>query len=192
METGPYECSSGPVNYNKVNTQTHTHTQHHHNSHFTIGEIFPQYSLSEMNSSAPAYGKGKSEVVGEVKRGCRAVGEECREVGDECREGAERLGKRAGVGEVQRLGKWRGWGSAERLGKCREVTEEWRGWGRVERLGKSAELGEERAFSGEYHDCKRSGTYRCTCCGTPLFHSAGVIAAPEANAAQIELWNSSG
>ena len=31
--------------------------------------------------------------------------------------------------------------------------------------------GTERAFSGEYNDCKDSGAYRCKCCGRELFRS---------------------
>ena len=31
--------------------------------------------------------------------------------------------------------------------------------------------GTERAFAGEYHDCKDQGTYRCICCGNELFSS---------------------
>ena len=31
--------------------------------------------------------------------------------------------------------------------------------------------GTERAFTGEYHDAKASGTYTCICCGQPLFSS---------------------
>ena len=31
--------------------------------------------------------------------------------------------------------------------------------------------GTERAFTGEYHDCKDEGIYRCVCCGNDLFSS---------------------
>lgn len=31
--------------------------------------------------------------------------------------------------------------------------------------------GTETAFTGEYHDCKESGVYRCVCCGNELFSS---------------------
>ena len=31
--------------------------------------------------------------------------------------------------------------------------------------------GTERAFTGEYHDCKEEGIYQCICCGTDLFSS---------------------
>jgi peptide-methionine (R)-S-oxide reductase len=31
--------------------------------------------------------------------------------------------------------------------------------------------GTEPPFSGEYHDCKEAGVYRCVCCGNELFTS---------------------
>jgi peptide-methionine (R)-S-oxide reductase len=31
--------------------------------------------------------------------------------------------------------------------------------------------GTEPAFTGEYHDSKEAGIYRCICCGNPLFTS---------------------
>ena len=34
------------------------------------------------------------------------------------------------------------------------------------------EKGTERAFTGEYHDCKTDGIYECIVCGEPLFDSA--------------------
>lgn len=33
------------------------------------------------------------------------------------------------------------------------------------------QCGTEPPFTGEYHDCKREGMYRCVCCGRELFSS---------------------
>jgi peptide-methionine (R)-S-oxide reductase len=33
------------------------------------------------------------------------------------------------------------------------------------------QCGTEPPFTGEYHDCKREGMYRCICCGRELFSS---------------------
>ena len=33
------------------------------------------------------------------------------------------------------------------------------------------ESGTEAPFTGEYHDCKDAGVYRCVCCGRDLFSS---------------------
>ena len=55
-----------------------------------------------------------------------------------------------------------------------EVTlsdEQWRNKLTPEQFNVARRKGTERAFSGEYWDCHKDGTYRCVCCGTPLFSS---------------------
>lgn len=53
-----------------------------------------------------------------------------------------------------------------------ELTEEeWRAALTPEQYRITREKGTERAFTGEYHDNKEEGIYRCVACGTPLFSS---------------------
>jgi peptide-methionine (R)-S-oxide reductase len=55
--------------------------------------------------------------------------------------------------------------------KIRKSDEEWRAALSDQEFDVSRRAGTERAFSGEYWDCKDSGTYNCRCCGAPLFDS---------------------
>jgi peptide-methionine (R)-S-oxide reductase len=55
--------------------------------------------------------------------------------------------------------------------KIRKDDAEWRAQLTPEQYEVSRNKGTEPAFSGRYHDCKDDGTYRCVCCGTPLFGS---------------------
>jgi peptide-methionine (R)-S-oxide reductase len=50
--------------------------------------------------------------------------------------------------------------------------EKWRDKLTPEEFHVCREKGTEPAFSGEYWDCKKDGTYHCRCCGEPLFLSA--------------------
>ncbi len=49
--------------------------------------------------------------------------------------------------------------------------EQWRKKLTPEQFNVTRRQGTERAFSGAYWDCHKDGTYRCVCCGTPLFSS---------------------
>jgi peptide-methionine (R)-S-oxide reductase len=49
--------------------------------------------------------------------------------------------------------------------------DEWRGKLTPEQYRVTREKGTERAFTGMYHDSKEPGTYKCVCCGMPLFDS---------------------
>lgn len=55
--------------------------------------------------------------------------------------------------------------------KVQLTDEEWRASLTPEQYRVTREKGTERAFSGEYHDHKEEGVYRCVACGTPLFSS---------------------
>ena len=48
---------------------------------------------------------------------------------------------------------------------------EWRQELTPEQYRVCREKGTERAFTGQYYDCKEHGTYRCSCCGQELFRS---------------------
>ena len=49
--------------------------------------------------------------------------------------------------------------------------EEWREALTPEQYHVCRKQGTERAFTGEYHDCKDDGIYHCVCCGETLFSS---------------------
>ena len=48
---------------------------------------------------------------------------------------------------------------------------EWKAVLTAEQFRVTRKHGTERAFTGEYWNCKLSGTYACVCCGQPLFGS---------------------
>jgi peptide-methionine (R)-S-oxide reductase len=49
---------------------------------------------------------------------------------------------------------------------------EWKAQLTPEQYRVTRRKGTERAFSGKYWDHHEEGTYRCVCCGTPLFESS--------------------
>ncbi len=55
--------------------------------------------------------------------------------------------------------------------KITKSDHEWKEQLSPEEYKVTRKKGTERAFTGQYHDCKEQGTYRCICCGSPLFTS---------------------
>lgn len=55
--------------------------------------------------------------------------------------------------------------------KIRRSEAEWKARLTPEQYRVARQKGTERAFTGEYWDSKEAGTYRCVCCGNPLFES---------------------
>jgi peptide-methionine (R)-S-oxide reductase len=49
--------------------------------------------------------------------------------------------------------------------------EEWQEELSPEQFSICRKKGTERAFTGQYYDCKDEGIYRCSCCGSELFSS---------------------
>jgi len=56
-------------------------------------------------------------------------------------------------------------------GSPSQKDEEWRKVLTPEQYRVTRRKGTERAFTGEFHDCKMDGTYCCVCCGSTLFSS---------------------
>ena len=55
------------------------------------------------------------------------------------------------------------------IDKVRKSDAEWTAQLTGEQYRVARKHGTERAFSGAHWDNHRAGTYRCVCCGTPLF-----------------------
>lgn len=55
--------------------------------------------------------------------------------------------------------------------KVKKTEQEWKEKLTPEQFRVARKKGTERAFTGEYWDNKSAGTYKCICCGTPLFSS---------------------
>ncbi|MBD0335214.1 MAG: peptide-methionine (R)-S-oxide reductase MsrB [Cyanobacteria bacterium Co-bin13] len=55
--------------------------------------------------------------------------------------------------------------------KIQKTEAEWQQQLTPEQYQVTRKKGTERAFTGEYHDNKAKGTYKCVCCGTELFSS---------------------
>ena len=57
------------------------------------------------------------------------------------------------------------------MDKIKKSEQQWRQQLSPEQYRVCREKGTERPFTGEYNDCKKTGSYVCACCGQALFHS---------------------
>lgn len=57
------------------------------------------------------------------------------------------------------------------MAKITRTAQEWKAQLTPEQYKVTRARGTERAFTGDYWDCKDPGTYRCVCCGRDLFAS---------------------
>ncbi len=55
--------------------------------------------------------------------------------------------------------------------KIKKSEEDWSSQLTPDQYHVTREAGTERAFTGPYWDSKESGTFKCICCGEPLFRS---------------------
>lgn len=56
--------------------------------------------------------------------------------------------------------------------KVVKSDDEWKDQLTEEQFAVTRKKATERAFSGQYYDCKEEGVYRCVCCNAELFHSS--------------------
>lgn len=57
------------------------------------------------------------------------------------------------------------------INKIKKTEAEWKQQLTKEQFHVTRKKGTERAFTGEYHDNKQKGIYKCVCCGNDLFTS---------------------